>query len=213
MEQINKYWDRIHLQYQSSYDEWLNKYVYLFNENDRIIELGCGRAYCSKYLLDNGFLNIMACDISGEVLKIVHDTIPNLKTLQFDMSDGLPFDDNSVNIIIADLCLHYFDATTTVFLLDEIHRVLIDNGLLIGRVNATNDSLHIPPNASEIEENYYFDGNIYKRFFESKDFETLFSEFEIEYLELKEMNRYERPKMLWEFCIKDVKEKRKDRSK
>jgi hypothetical protein len=63
MGQIDKYWDKIHLQYNSTYDNWLNKYVYLFNKNSRIIELGCGRAYCSKYLLDNGFKNIVACDI------------------------------------------------------------------------------------------------------------------------------------------------------
>ena len=71
MEKTDEYWDRIHLQYTSTYDEWLNKYVHLFNKDSRVVELGCGRAYCSKYLLENGFKNIVACDISKEVLKIV----------------------------------------------------------------------------------------------------------------------------------------------
>lgn len=26
MKQIDKYWDKIHLKYNSTYDEWLNKY-------------------------------------------------------------------------------------------------------------------------------------------------------------------------------------------
>ena len=136
MGQIDKYWDKIHLQYNSTYDNWLNKYVYLFNKNSRIIELGCGRAYCSKYLLDNGFKNIVACDISQEVLKMVNSSIPELKTLLFDMSNGLPFSDNSKDVIIADLSLHYFDLNTTNYIFDEIYRVLANDGLLIARVNA-----------------------------------------------------------------------------
>ena len=39
MVQIDKYWDKIHLQYNSTYDNWLNKYVHLFSKNSRIVEL------------------------------------------------------------------------------------------------------------------------------------------------------------------------------
>ena len=208
MGQIGEYWDKIHLQYNSTYDNWLNKYVHLFNKNSRVVELGCGRAYCSKYLLDNGFKNIIACDISKEVLKMVNSSIPELKTLLFDMSNGLPFSDNSKDVIIADLSLHYFDLNTTNFIFDEIYRVLTTDGLLIARVNATNDKLHIPDNSKEIEKNYYYDGDIYKRFFEYNDFNTLFNGFDVCNLTQENMDRYEKPKMLWEFCIKKSKVKR-----
>ena len=40
MEKLDKYWDQIHVKYNSSYDGWLNKYVHLFSKNSRIIELG-----------------------------------------------------------------------------------------------------------------------------------------------------------------------------
>lgn len=208
MEKIDEYWDRIHLQYNSTYDEWLNKYVPLFNKDSRVIELGCGRAYCSKYLLENGFKNIVACDISKEVLKIVNNVTPELKTLLFDMSKGLPFDNGSIDVIIADLSLHYFNSTTTDFIFDEIYRVLSDNGLLIARVNATNDMLHIPENSKEIEKNFYYDGEIYKKFFDCDDFIRLFNGFNILSLEQKNMSRYEKTKMLWEFCIKKSSVKR-----
>lgn len=208
MGQIDKYWDKIHLQYNSTYDNWLNKYVHLFSKNSRIMELGCGRAYCSKYLLDNGFKNIVACDISQEVIKIVNSSIPELKTLLFDMSNGLPFSDNSKDVIIADLSLHYFDLNTTNYIFDEIYRVLANDGLLIARVNATNDELHIPNNSKEIEDNFYYDGNIYKRFFEYKDFNSLFDGFDVCNLVQENMSRYEKPKILWEFCIKKSQVKR-----
>lgn len=204
MDKLNKYWNEIHLKYTSNYDRWLNKYINLFKKEHFIIELGCGRAYCSKYLLNNGFKNIIACDFSEEVLKIVNKEVPNLKTMLFDMSKGLPFKDNSVNIIIADLSLHYFDLATTKLIFKDIHRILKKDGYLIARVNSTNDSKHIPENSKEIEENFYFDGRIYKRFFKKEDFEVLFTNFEVCKLEQQNMNRYEETKILWEFCIKNT---------
>lgn len=208
MEHLDKYWDRIHLKYNSSYDEWLNKYMHLLKKDNLIIELGCGRAYCSNYLFNNGFRNIVACDFSEEVLKIVNKENLFLKTLLFDMGNGLPFENDSIDVIIADLSLHYFDLSTTTFVFDEIYRVLKDDGYLIARVNATNDKLHITDNAEEIEKNFFYDGNIYKRFFDKQDFETLLKNFEIHNLEQKNMNRYEKPKILWEFCVKKEKSRR-----
>ena len=209
MGDIDKYWDKIHIQYNSTYDNWLNKYVHLFNKNSRIVELGCGRAYCSRYLLDNGFNNLLACDISQEVIKMVNSSMPELKTLLFDMSKGLPFRDNSKDVIIADLCLHYFGLSTTNYIFDEIYRVLTTDGLLIARVNATNDKLHIPNNSKKIENNLYYDGNIYKRFFEHEDFEALFNGFDICNLKQESMSRYDKPKILWEFCIKKSSDKKR----
>jgi len=202
MAELDKYWDKIHLKYTSNYDEWLNKYVHLFKKNDSIIELGCGRAYSSKYLLQNGFKNIIACDFSNQALKIVNKDTPDLKTMLFNMKDGLPFKDNSINIIIADLSLHYFDLKTTNYIFDEIYRILKKDGYLIARVNSTNDKLYIPNNTIEIEKNFLYDGNIYKRFFDESDFDLLLKNFQIHNLEEKYMNRYNKPKILWELCIK-----------
>lgn len=204
-EELNKYWDNIHKEYTSTYDEWFNKYIELLHKDDNIVELGCGRAYTSKYLITNGYKNIIACDFSEEVLKIVNIENPDIKTMLFDMSNGLPFDDNSKDIIIADLSLHYFDLSKTKYIFNEIYRVLKENGYLIARVNSFNDSLHIPVNSKEIEKHFYYDGKIYKRFFDKDDFEELFKNFKICNLEEKKMDRYEKPKILWEFCIKKEK--------
>lgn len=204
MEKLDKYWDEQHLKYNSTYDGWLNKYTNLFEKSDVIIELGCGRAYCSNYLLKNGFYHVVACDFSEEVLKIITTENSNLKTMLFDMSLGLPFKNNSINAIVADLSLHYFFSSTTKYILDEIYRVLKNNGYLIGRVNSTKDKFHIPNNAQKLEKNFYYDGNIYKKFFEKDDFEALFTNFKICNIEEKYIDRYEKPKILWEFCIEKL---------
>lgn len=200
-ENLDKYWDNIHKEYTSTYDEWFNKYINLLHKDDNIVELGCGRAYTSKYLINNGFKNIIACDFSKEALKIINHENPNLNTMLFDMSDGLPFNDNSKNIIIADLCLHYFNLSKTKYIFSEIHRVLKDNGYLIARVNSFND-IQIPPKSKELEKHFYYDGKIYKRFFDKEDLKELLKDFKIYNLEEKKMDRYECPKILWEFCIK-----------
>lgn len=202
MGNLNKFWDDVHLNYTSTYDGWLDKYLHLFETNSSFVELGCGRAYSSKYILSKGFKDVIACDFSEEAIKIINTEMPNLKTMLFDMSQGLPFKDDTKNVIIADLSLHYFNESTTKFLFNEIYRVLTPDGYLIARVNSLNDKEHIPVNAEEIENNFYYDGKIYKRFFGKDDFDVLLRDFEICNLEEKDMSRYEKPKILWEICVK-----------
>lgn len=202
MNNLDKYWDKIHLKYTSKYDNWFNKYIHLLNKSDKIIELGCGRAYTSLYLLNNGFSDVTACDFSTEVINILNTEHKELNTSVFDISEKLPFKDDEINVIIADLCLHYFDSKKTKEILNEIYRVLKSGGYLIGRVNSANDKYHIPLSAKVLEKNFYYDGEIYKKFFERKEFKELFENFKILSLEEKHMDRYEKPKTLWEFCIK-----------
>lgn len=202
MNNLDKYWDKIHLKYTSTYDNWFNKYIHLLNKSDKIIELGCGRAYTSLYLLNNGFSDVTACDFSTEVINILNTEHKELNTSVFDISEKLPFKDDEINVIIADLCLHYFDSKKTKEILNEIYRVLKSGGYLIGRVNSANDKYHIPLSAKVLEKNFYYDGEIYKKFFEGKEFKELFENFKILSLEEKHMDRYEKPKTLWEFYIK-----------
>lgn len=202
MNNLDKYWDKIHLKYTSTYDNWFNKYIHLLNKSDKIIELGCGRAYTSLYLLNNGFSDVTACDFSTEVINILNTEHKELNTRVFDISEKLPFKDDEINVIIADLCLYYFDSKKTKEILNEIYRVLKSGGYLIGRVNSANDKYHIPLSAKVLEKNFYYDGEIYKKFFEGKEFKELFENFKILSLEEKHMDRYEKPKTLWEFCIK-----------
>lgn len=197
---LDKYWDKIHLQYDSTYDGWLDNYLNLFHKKDKIVELGCGRAYDSRYLIKKGFQNITVCDFSKEVLEIVKKEVPSLITLNFDMKNGLPFEDKSIDILIADLSIHYFDTQTTTFLVTEFYRVLKSNGRLIARVNSTNDKLYIPK-TKQIEKNFFYDGNVYKRFFNEESIKFFFHNFNFYHMEEKDAGKYEKPKVIWEFCV------------
>lgn len=201
MGNFNLYWDDIHKKYNSTYDDWLNKYTKLFRKDFKFVELGCGRAYCSNYLISEGFSDVIATDFSSEVLKMVQEENKDLQTMLFDMTGGLPFGDNSVDVVIADLCLHYFDNEMTKYIIKEISRVLKKDGYLLVRVNSTKE-VQKKNNLEKIEHNFYFEGNIYKRYFDEEDCYYYFKDFKVYYLQESAMDRYDNPKVLWELCLR-----------
>lgn len=201
MSNFNLYWDDIHKKYNSTYDDWLNKYTKLFRKDFKFVELGCGRAYCSNYLISEGFSDVIATDFSSEVLKMVQKENKDLQTMLFDMTGGLPFGDNSVDVVIADLCLHYFDSEMTKYIIKEISRVLKKDGYLLVRVNSTKE-VQKKNNLEKIEHNFYFEGNIYKRYFDEEDCYYYFKDFKVYYLQESAMDRYDNPKVLWELCLR-----------
>ena len=201
MGNFNLYWDDIHKKYNSTYDDWLNKYTKLFRKDFKFVELGCGRAYCSNYLISEGFSDVIATDFSSEVLKMVQKENKDLQTMLFDMTGGLPFGDNSVDVVIADLCLHYFDSEITKYIIKEISRVLKKDGYLLVRVNSTKE-VQKKNNLEKIEHNFYFEGNIYKRYFDEEDCYYYFKDFKVYYLQESAMDRYDNPKVLWELCLR-----------
>lgn len=201
MGNFNLYWDDIHRKYNSTYNDWLNKYTKLFRKDFKFVELGCGRAYCSNYLISEGFSDVIATDFSSEVLKMVQEENKDLQTMLFDMTGGLPFGDNSVDVVIADLCLHYFDSEMTKYIIKEISRVLKKDGYLLVRVNSTKE-VQKKNNLEKIEHNFYFEGNIYKRYFDEEDCYYYFKDFKVYYLQESAMDRYDNPKVLWELCLR-----------
>ena len=81
-----------------------------------------------KHLLANVLISLLIIFILG--IKVIKSAINNIKknfpevydTKCFNMLDGMPFDNNSFELIIADLCLHYFKEKDTFELLNEIRQ-------------------------------------------------------------------------------------------
>ena len=119
------------------------------------------------------------------------------------MLDGMPFDNNSSELIIADLCLHYFKEKDTFELLNEIRRILTVGGRLIFRVNSVNDVNHGAGQGNEIEHHLYETSDKkLKRFFDEKDIKFFFKDFDIEYLNEEIMTRYKLEKRLYRVCVR-----------
>ncbi len=208
MEKYKEIWDKNHKQFFSGtikYDDWLKKYDDIIDSSkNEIIDLGCGTGNNSLYLLEKG-KQVIACDYSDESMRIIKEHLPSINTKQFDMTDRFPFEDNFTDIIIADLCLHYFSNEDTIKIIKEIKRILMPNGYLLFRVNSVNDVHHGAMQGKKIEEHYYEVENMRKRFFDREDLNKYFNDWDIVDINEEVMTRYGNPKTLWKCLVRNRK--------
>lgn len=193
-----------------AYDLWLDEYKDILEQNKKntILDLGCGIGADTLYLLERGY-DVLSCDFSNEALKSIRDNIPNSKTLYLDMMKDFPIEDNSYSLIIADLSLHYFDNATTIHIMNEIKRILKQDGTLLARVASVNDFNFGAGVGQELEKNYYFEGDYTKRFFDLEDVNKYFGIIGGVETEETQMTRneaeYSKPKMLYKIKVKTNK--------
>ena len=201
MSESKKYWNKIYKDLQNkkpSYDLWLDKYEEILQKSsdEAIVDLGSGGD--TLYLNERGY-KVIACDYSEEALSIINKHIPEAKTLNVDLTKTLPFEDDSIKIIIADLSLHYFSEDTTKDILREIKRILKNDGYLIGRVNSLHDVNYGAMQGTEIEKHYYLTKDGYKRFFDENDINFFFRNYKIEHCIESSIFKYGSEKIVYEF--------------
>lgn len=199
-------WDEIYKsvgRLQPEYDLWLDKYVDILKESKDIpiIDLGCGYGNDTLYLHEKGY-TVISCDLSGEALKRLDHFIDKPIIRQFDMLTGLPFDNDSARIIIADLSIHYFLLKDTEKLVEEIKRVLTGGGHLLCRMNSTEIMRRDAGDGVKIEENYYDLGGRKKRFFDRNQLERLFKTWDMCHIDEYSLDRFGSAKILWEIAVR-----------
>ena len=214
MNEVNKknleYWDKLHTHYERSEivcDNWLDSFEEIISTaKGPAIDLGCGSGNDTLYLLNKG-IEVVPCDGSLNAIHNIRRNFPEVKdSICFDLLNAFPFCNNMTDLIIADLCLHYFKREDTIKILREIRRVLVNDGNLLVRVNSINDVNHGAGNGLEVEEHLYItsDGR-YKRFFDPKDIYELFNMFKINYVKEETMKRYKLEKKLYVIGLKNQK--------
>lgn len=170
-----------------------------------MLELGCDTGGDTAWLRQQG-LTVVAGDISLPALQACAHAAPGAQLLQLDLRRPLPFADASFGVIVASLCLHYFDWATTQRAVAEVRRVLAPGGLLLCRLNSLGDVLHGAGQGEEIEPHYWRVHGTYsecKRFFDRADVDRLFAG-PWHWLGVQEhtIERYDRPKVAWEIVLR-----------
>jgi ubiquinone/menaquinone biosynthesis C-methylase UbiE len=96
----------------------------------RVLEIGCGSGELTSWLLDEG-AQVTAFDVSEQMLAIARQKLgERAKLFRADLHDGLGFcEDESVDIVIASLVLHYLEDWEPV--LAEVWRVLVPGGAFV----------------------------------------------------------------------------------
>ena len=184
VEQAIKYWDKVHAVNagkEIKIDDWLEDFDDIIEKcTTPVLDLGCGTGNDTLYLTRKN-KKVIACDRSVNAIEAIKTNIPDVyETNCFDMLEGLPYADESFELVIADLCLHYFREKDTIKIIDEIRRVLKDGGHLIFRVNSIHDVNHGAGKGIEIEPHLFetSDGRL-KRFFDDEDAKSFFKDFHI----------------------------------
>lgn len=103
--------------------EYLDEFA---DKNSRILDIGCGSGEIARKIKEKGH-DITGLDFSEAAVESAQKL--GIKCRVSDLDRGIPFDDNSFDIVWAgDVIEHVFDP---IFVLREINRVLVPDGLFL----------------------------------------------------------------------------------
>ncbi|WP_295893423.1 class I SAM-dependent methyltransferase [uncultured Vibrio sp.] len=96
-----------------------------------VIDMGCGSGIYAQWLLEHSVKSLTCTDLSQEMVSLVKRTFGDkVNAYVQDVANGLPLEaDNSADVIICPLVLHYIDDLSPVF--KDIHRVLRTGGYMV----------------------------------------------------------------------------------
>ena len=186
-------------------DPWLARWLKLIGERAGdlpVLELGCGGGRDTEVLAAAGH-RVVAVDLSPESVARARTRVPHA---EFHCQDiRAPFPVDAAGVVVASLSLHYFPWPETEALVDRIRRVLGPAGLLLCRLNSTNDHHFGASGHPAIDENFYLVDGAPKRFFDRAAVDRLFSSgWRMLSAEERTIDRYDLPKAAWEAVLEKV---------
>ena len=182
-------------------DPWLERWLPLIAQragSAPILELGCGPGDDADTLTRAGH-HVVALDVSDDAIDVARARVPGAEFHHGDVREPFMVADASVGVVVASLSLHYFSWPQTEDIVTRIRRVLRSSGVLLCRLNSTNDHNFGASGHKQIEPNYYWVKGKRKRFFDAADVARLFSRdwIVISSEELTTL-KYGKPKVAWE---------------
>jgi SAM-dependent methyltransferase len=186
-------------------DPWLARWLKLIAERAAglpVLELGCGGGHDSAVLTAAG-LNVVGVDLSADAVERARQRVPSA---EFHCQDiRAPFPLARAGVVVASLSLHYFTWPETEALVGRIRRLLVPSGILLCRLNSTNDHHFGASGHPRIDEDYYLVDGAPKRFFDRAAVDRLFSPgWRMLSIEERTIDRYDLPKSVWEVVLEKI---------
>jgi SAM-dependent methyltransferase len=185
-------------------DPWLLRWLALLQEragNSLVLEIGCGHGDDTATLSDAGF-KVHAFDLSRAAVAIAKVRVPAAVIECRDLRDPLPVQAQDLGAIVASLSLHYFSWAETQTIVGKVHSALRPGGILLCRLNSTQDHNYGASGYPQLEPNFYLVKGEPKRFFDKASIGLLFANgWRIHSLEHFKTGKYVKEKALWEVVL------------
>lgn len=186
------------------HDDWLDPWLPDLKTRaagQPVLEIGCGSGDDTATLVAAG-LSVVAFDLSAEAVASARTRVPQATISCQDVRDPWPLAAGSAGAVVASLSLHYFPWDETMALARRIHAVLRPGGLLLCRLNSTEDRHFGASGHPRIDEHFYLVDGEPKRFFDAADVDRLFAHG---WRRLSTRHavtgKYGLPKSLWEVAL------------
>ncbi len=185
-------------------DPWLTRWLPLVREragSNLVLEIGCGHGDDTVVLADAG-LEVYAFDLSRIAVGIAKARVPSAVVECRDIRKPFPEQGRDLGAVVASLSLHYFPWTETQAIVQRIRSALRPGGILLCRLNSTQDHNFGASGHPELEPNFFLVKGEPKRFFDEASVESLFDKG-WNRLSLKHFvtSKYVKPKALWEVIV------------
>ena len=186
-------------------DDWLARWLPLIGERAAglpILELGCGGGRDSEVLVAAGH-KVVGIDLSAKAIGNARTRAPSAEFHCQDIQSPWPV--TSAGVVVASLSLHYFPWPETEELAARIHETLTPSGVLLCRLNSTNDHHFGASGHPRISDGYYKVDGEPKRFLDRSAVDRLFARgWRVLHNEEGVIARYDHPKSVWETILERI---------
>jgi SAM-dependent methyltransferase len=187
-----------------SRDPWLDRWLPTLIEragSAPVLEIGCGSGDDTVTLAAAG-LQVVALDLSPDALATARARVPQARFHCQDLREPFPIEQTGLGVVVASLSLHYFPWNETVAIVARVRALLRPGGLLLCRLNSTEDHHFGAGGHPQIEPDFYDVRGVPKRFFDAAAIERLFAAgWQCRSMTHEVSGKYGLPKALWEVLL------------
>lgn len=185
-------------------DLWLDRWLPLIAERAGdmpVLEIGCGQGDDTATLVAAGH-SVVAFDLSRAAVATARLRVPSARVECRDIRDPLPEGARELGVVLASLSLHYFPWEETVRIVARIRNTLRVQGLLLCRLNSTEDTNFGAQSGVALEPGLFDVDGQAKRFFDRASAQALFAQgWKTLSIEHVVTGKYLKPKAVWELVV------------